>query len=69
MAGWRLSRRACFGGEMPPTMGATHTPSGFATACRCSDTCKHSSYSWLSHMQPSKIDQAALRATLAAVQA
>lgn len=38
MAGRRLSRRACFGGEMPPTIGATQTPTGFATACRCSDT-------------------------------
>lgn len=41
IAGWRASSRACFGGEMPPTMGATHTPSGFATACKCSDTYNH----------------------------
>ena len=38
--GWRPRRRVCFAGEMPPTMGATQTPSGFATLCRCSHTCR-----------------------------
>ena len=38
--GWWPRRRVCFAGEMPPTMGATHTPRGLATLCRCSHTCR-----------------------------